>query len=352
MKNKKRILAAIAAAALTISSVSVINADAIAWQIDDISYFYNAEDIEEFNDYYQLNDCFACQYDWSADENGIVAYKVFRVKDRNIIYGIACPQQNYLQIQFNDTESKEIWQSIFEKYSDKLDFDYIYSSDLYLKAFDYRDKNGEYTYFADDVESKYAIIKKMCRELYNAGVVADALYMRYNAFPHDLSVGSGEKLYISNFTGEFSELQSFFSGYDESFVVEEAEGTLYDYCVDIGVTTEDLRWEISNALEAKFAGADAQTIIHEDYSGTSTIGTGSLNVLASVKDDIICDVNGDGNADIADATTILSSYAESAAGIQKLSDDNSMDVNGDGEVSIDDATYILTYYAESAAGLR
>lgn len=351
MKKSSKIIAFTLGAAMAVSMVSTMQADAIAMFTNDISYYYNSEDYEEFNDYNQVNDFFSYSSDWAADENGNIAYKLFRCKSSSGFDGIECPRQNYIDIDFKSDVTKDKWMPIFEKYNEKLDFDYIYSSDLYLRAFDYRDENGEITFEADDVENKYVSVKAMCREMYNAGIVERASYMRYEALVKSLST-SGENLYISNFTGEFSELQSFFSGYDESFVVEEAKGTLYDYCVDIGVTTEDLRWEISNALETKFAGADAKTVIFEDYSGTSTLGTGSLNVLASVKDDIICDVNGDGNADITDATHILTAYAENAAGIQKLSDDNSMDVNGDGEVSIDDATYVLTYYAESAAGLR
>lgn len=351
MKKSSKIIAFTLGAAMAVSMVSTMQADAIAMFTNDISYYYNSEDYEEFNDYNQVNDFFSYSSDWAADENGNIAYKLFRFKSSSSFDGIECPRQNYIDIDFKSDVTKDKWMPIFEKYNEKLDFDYIYSSDLYLRAFDYRDENGEITFEADDVENKYVSVKAMCREMYNAGIVERASYMRYEALVKSLST-SGENLYISNFTGELSELQSFFSGYDESFVVEEAKGTLYDYYVDIGVTTEDLRWEISNALETKFAGADAKTVIFEDYSGTSTLGTGSLNVLASVKDDIICDVNGDGNADITDATHILTAYAENAAGIQTLSDDNSMDVNGDGEVSIDDATYILTYYAESAAGLR
>ncbi|MBO5226544.1 MAG: hypothetical protein J6B17_00490 [Ruminococcus sp.] len=69
-------------------------------------------------------------------------------------------------------------------------------------------------------------------------------------------------------------------------------------------------------------------------------------------EELICDTDGNGTVEITDATAILESYANTAAGIAAASAENSMDVNGDGTVGIDDATFVLTVYAELAAGLR
>ena len=69
-------------------------------------------------------------------------------------------------------------------------------------------------------------------------------------------------------------------------------------------------------------------------------------------EEVICDIDGNGTVEITDATAILESYANTAAGIAPASEENPMDVNGDGIVGIDDATFVLTVYAELAAGLR
>ncbi|MDE6019520.1 MAG: hypothetical protein K2H01_00780 [Ruminococcus sp.] len=63
------------------------------------------------------------------------------------------------------------------------------------------------------------------------------------------------------------------------------------------------------------------------------------------------DMDGDGAVTCSDATAVLKTYAESAAGIYKAADDQKEDINGDGKVDIDDATLILKAYAMNAAGL-
>ena len=66
------------------------------------------------------------------------------------------------------------------------------------------------------------------------------------------------------------------------------------------------------------------------------------------------DTNNDGSVDIADATSILTAYACSAANLTvDLSAEakTAGDIDGDGSLAINDATSVLTYYAKTAAGL-
>lgn len=65
------------------------------------------------------------------------------------------------------------------------------------------------------------------------------------------------------------------------------------------------------------------------------------------------DVNGDDQVTVSDATAILQTYAENAAGtgLYKAAAYDKMDVNLDGVIDIEDATLILKAYAMDAASL-
>ena len=70
--------------------------------------------------------------------------------------------------------------------------------------------------------------------------------------------------------------------------------------------------------------------------------------------ELFLDIDGSGEIDIADATTVLEYYACTAAGMIFDTPINAetADIDGSDETSISDATYILTYYAKKAAGLE
>lgn len=63
------------------------------------------------------------------------------------------------------------------------------------------------------------------------------------------------------------------------------------------------------------------------------------------------DVDGNGAIEVADAVSVLTYYAKSAAGIAVTMDARAADVNQDKVVDVADAVGILTYYAKQAAGL-
>lgn len=67
------------------------------------------------------------------------------------------------------------------------------------------------------------------------------------------------------------------------------------------------------------------------------------------------DIDNDGSINIADATSILSSYALNAVGLDPGLTDaqkQAADVDADGKITISDATYVLSYYARNASGLN
>lgn len=67
------------------------------------------------------------------------------------------------------------------------------------------------------------------------------------------------------------------------------------------------------------------------------------------------DIDGNNIVNLSDAQIILSSYAESAAGLVSIlsaSQNAAADLNGDGVTDLTDAGCILTYYAQNAAGMN
>jgi hypothetical protein len=347
MTKIKRLLAVVTASILTLGSISAIKADAVAVCIDDIDFYYTSGMWEEFDDHGHLD--YAFQYGGTIDENGKVVYKLFRCNN-GAFECVECPRQNYTQIEFSEEVTEDEWRSIYNKYSEELGYDEVRFFGCYFQGWHNRDENGEFTFQSDDIQDKRAVVKKMCSEMLKAGMINDVYYTKYDA---DVSTGcstGGSGLLIKNYTGDVSELQAFFKEYDESFVVEKRENSDF-YIVDIGVGIEDLRWEISDALEERFPDADAYTNLLCDYSG-GDLTSGTFDILTAINEEDSCDTDQSGTVEITDATAILASYANTAAGIAAASAENPMDVNGDGAVGIDDATFVLTVYAELAAGLR
>ncbi len=98
------------------------------------------------------------------------------------------------------------------------------------------------------------------------------------------------------------------------------------------------------------------TIDHNDMDYWLKIVVGGTEEEKAATAEETYDVNQDGAIGLADASGVLTTYAERAAGtasgIQLLkSVAADYDIDGDGEISVSDATAILTKYAEDAAGL-
>ncbi len=345
MMKANKLFAAIAASVLTIGSVQVLSADAFAMMIDDIDSYY-AHGWEEINDRGHLD--YAFRYAGTIDEDGNAVYKVLKYNGLNTAYrAVECPRQNYTQIELKGDVTEEELNSIYDKYSEELDFDEVVISSNCFWGWHNRDENDEFTFRADDVQDKSHVVKKMCADMYRAGIVSEAFYDRYTADIHS-NIRVGNLLRIDNYTGDVSELQAFFAEYDESFVVE----TINDrYYVDIGVGLDEFRWDISDALEERFPGVDAYTGMMVDYSDIGTTTSGTVNILAAVEEES-CDINASGAVDLDDAVFLLTHYANTSAGIETASAAVSCDVNGDGDVNLDDAAKILAVYSELSAGLR
>ncbi len=98
------------------------------------------------------------------------------------------------------------------------------------------------------------------------------------------------------------------------------------------------------------------TIDHNDMDYWLKIVVGGTEEEKAATAEETYDVNQDGAIGLADASGVLTTYAERAAGtasgIQLLkSVAADYDVDGDGSVTVSDATAVLTKYSEKAAGL-
>ena len=104
------------------------------------------------------------------------------------------------------------------------------------------------------------------------------------------------------------------------------------------------------------------TDIPEGYKDPDvyTIGTANRDMVQYINivlqsEFIKGDVNEDGAVNIADATLVLTHYAQTAAGMASGLSEAQLsagDTDGDSSITIADATAILRYYAEQAAGLN
>ena len=347
MMKIKKSLAVILGAAMTMSTIPSFTSEAVA------IFFENSGvpgGYEEFEDYGLLSE-YADAYAYDT-----VNYRVFRnITNPQYIIIQDAAKQNFLQISFEKTlTDSSVVESIFNEYKDALDYDHVQiyelSGRIYIQCYDDKNEDGNYTYNPEDIADKSLFVKELTRKLYDTGHVRSANYVRYTVSGGQTIIDN-TYMYIDGYTGNEEELQNFLTEYDDSYVLEIDENRDGSYKVDISATGEDIRWKLGAAIEEKFPEADATTNTYTEETGSQN-NLGSVDLLTSIREEISCDTDQSGTVEITDATAILASYANTAAGVAAASAENPMDVNGDGAVGIDDATFVLTVYAELAAGMR
>ena len=344
MKKISKVLSFIIGSAMAIGTMVSLSADALLMVSSNIPL--TPPDGEEL---YEL-DC----------ENGEVSYRITSGKGLSV-YGFDFFTYNNITIKVKDGDNAY---EIAEKYLSDLKFDeYLLSRDnssIYLYD---KHVSGDDPRTHESVEDKYKQLSAICAQMYEDGVVEEAMlipmqsfYYTEELYPHIFC----SYLYGPNkdmFQDKVDELQALVDQYTEYGEVSinnygDPKGGKYYIIVDLDIDDKTdfdtydklaaLRDEISERYdyeEVRIGYARPET---EEYAASPEI-----NLL----DPYICDIDASGKADIADASTILSAYAENAAGMRTAVDDK-MDVNGDGNVNVEDATYVLNYYSQAAAGLR
>ncbi len=256
----------------------------------------------------------------------------------------------YNRVEIWLTEGAE-WETIYEEYWADLEFDYVNNSGLNVIMFDRKEAAGD-PRTPTDIEDKSKAVSDTCKAMYKNGLLQEAEYVQMLA---NLSYGWHEKKFeVVNYNGTEDELKHIVSEHcDGALVNVYNTEDVPEYYIDFSDTdaTYDEFVEAGNAIEAAFPNSYTNmTFTIQDNS--TTVSIEPINLLTTIKEEISCDTDANGTVEITDATAILESYANTAAGIATASEEDPMDVNGDGAVSIDDATFVLTVYAELAAGLR
>ncbi|MBO5226586.1 MAG: hypothetical protein J6B17_00705 [Ruminococcus sp.] len=351
MRKTKKLLSMLLGSMIAVSAVGSIRAEALAYFVDN--------PLEAPAGYVEYN-----------DTSGLFAGIV-----NNNVYS------SYIKFLDEDEESVEIWlyydftynttrftvnhekiaefDAIYEKYSAELDMDYYKREgapsnkpELGAKViiFDQYDENGNKTKDPTVMESKQELISEMTAEMYKAGCLLDAEYSGMAALGMK---GFHQSLVMFvNLNGQTagSEIERLdeisAKYYDKHKVIYDGTETLDLYYVRVGFREAD-----ELAEEIKEVYPDASCDIGVFLNSAETVASGTTDLIAEIEE-TACDIDENGTVEITDATAILESYANTAAGIAAASAENPMDVNGDGAVGIDDATFVLTVYAELAAGMR
>ena len=346
MKNTKKLLSLILGTIMALGAVSPINANALAKPIDN--------PLEAPEGYTAFDDGGA--FTWATDTLEYDAfYKNTPEEYQTEFLLYHGHKYNYTELTVVRAEL-DAFKSMAEKYNSELEMDYFQESGLApsspatvltARLYDMYDENGNRTKDPSRMEDKSDAIKDMCEEMYRAGYITEANYKGVVAtgaigYCHSMTVlpntgnGEGDLEALEKLVSEVAEYEEItYYENNESFLIEAD----YFNCL-----------KITDAVKEAYPDATVHSGVR--FLGSSSVSVESIDLLTAVQEESSCDTDGNGTVEITDATAVLQSYANTAAGIAAASAENPMDVNGDGAVGIDDATFVLTVYAELAAGMR
>ncbi len=347
MRKTKKLLSLILGAVVAAGVASPICANALAMPIDN--------PLEAPNGYTVFDD--GGVFTWATDTLEYDAfYKNTPEEYQTEFLLYHGHKYNYTELTVVRAEL-DAFKSMAEKYNSELEMDYFQESGLApsspatvltARLYDMYDENGNRTKDPSRMEDKSDAIKEMCEEMYRAGYITEANYKGVVAtgaigYCHSMTVlpntGNGESDLeaLEKLVSEVAEYEEItYYENNESFLIEAD----YFNCL-----------KITDAVKEAYPDATIHSGVRF-LASSSPVSVGEINLLTAIQEETACDIDENGTVEITDATAILESYANTAAGIAAASAENPMDVNGDGAVGIDDATFVLTVYAELAAGIR
>lgn len=339
MNNFKKGLAIMLGVTMTMSASNTLNANALA------TYPTSGIPLTAPDGYIEQ---------MVSREYGIVAYQ----DSSDMLSMKRYSNFTYNWVSITLSEGYDI-ETVYEKYAADLGFDVFDGQDTELCLYD-NFVSGDDPRTHESVEEKYAAVKAMCAEMYADGVIENADYTAMQASCQD--AWFTKQINCADFSGTEEELKEIVDKYTEygkvykmdgvfTIGVDEPEPTDYpDEEIDL-LSYEELA-EMRDEVDALYEGDNISLIQAMNTMVSNSVTSGSTNLLTAIQEEASCDTDNSGEIEITDATAILESYANTAAGVAAASEENPMDVNGDGTVGIDDATFVLTVYAELAAGLR
>lgn len=224
----------------------------------------------------------------------------------------------------------------------------LYFADIYSTGYN----SAGYTYFGhvkgddprthESVPEVYDRLKEVVDTLYKEGLIKTAYYAPMTA---NINSGSLENsITISDSEITESELRAVTDKYEKDCSIKFGE---YHISVKLSTLNTEEKLKLRDEIDDLYDGDNVMVGYYHTELATSPEA-----FMFNMLDPYICDIDDSGTADVSDAALILSSYADSAANIQKAAENDKMDVNGDGAINTQDASYILAYYAEASAGMR
>ncbi len=345
MTKIKRRLSVLIGTVLAVSSICIMPVNA-EFQTTDTTEFEGYEQIEDYG-------IFSFVAETKSGEEKYLTY--WDTESHRDLIVIEPAIYNVCHVKIIDSSvNMEKYEEIYNNYADKLDFDHAgetsYADWTAVHFHDNLDANGEISFDVTAGRDIYSTFKKMCAELYDAGIISEASHAKYSMSRHDGYLDYSYGLKIKDISATNDELLETVVAIDDTLEIGSDEYTGADFAI-IGIDTPEKFMTVAEAIKIKYP----ESVLYSDSLFAEEAGyitSGSTNILTAIQEESSCDTDNSGEIEITDATVILESYANTAAGIATASEENPMDVNGDGTVGIDDATFVLTVYAELAAGLR
>ncbi|MDE6020128.1 MAG: dockerin type I repeat-containing protein [Ruminococcus sp.] len=346
MKKLSKVLAVVSCAAITFASLGSVNSEAICIMIDNV--FEAPEGYTEFDDKGSLQ--------WAAESKDNDDYTVYKKYYENgnedvLIYH----DYKYNYTVFNIVNAKiDIYDSIYEKYSDKLNMQYYYRGEPPVKQpdfdveaviYDMYDADGYVTKDPSKMEDKYDLIMEMAAEMYDAGCITEATYKSVTA---NLAIGESSAATVQfkteNPTEEekstaYDKIQEVISDFENVELFIDAQGR---YRIKTGSECFD---ELLPTIEEACPNVIVFSPIYTFLLSSSNVDSGSVDLLAAIGefDGTITygDLNADGSVGIRDA--ILMNKAVVGAITLNEAQAKAADVNGDGAVNGDDLNILLNF---------
>ena len=345
MTKIKRVLSTLIGTVIAVSSICITPVSAVS-QTTETTEFEGYEQIEDYG-------IFSFVTGTESSKEKYLTY--WDTESHRDLIVVEPAIYNVCHVTIIDSSvNMEKYEEIYNKYAEKLDFDHAgeisYADWTTVTFHDNLDANGEISFDVTAGRDIYSTFKKMCAELYDAGIISEASYEEYSMSRHDGFLDYSYGLKIKDISATNDELLETIIAIDDTLEIGSDEYTGADFAI-IGIDTPEKFMTVAEAIKTKYP----ESVLYSDSGFAEEvcyITSGSTNLLTAIQEEASCDTDNSGEIEITDATAILESYANTAAGVAAASEENPMDVNGDGAVGIDDATFGLTVYAELAAGLR
>ncbi|MBQ8514886.1 MAG: dockerin type I repeat-containing protein [Ruminococcus sp.] len=348
MKKWKKAIALLIGAAMTISAMPCITADAILYFTEDP--VTTPEGYEEFDDAGLLswvgnvsNEEDYCYAPYMCATPYDILYRVYH----NFTY-------NYVSILVSDVTA---YKAIYEQYRDRLSFDWytgLYQEGEFHRVtmYDRYNTEGVETKDPTTVEDKSEAIQEMCKELYDAGCITEAYYTPCRANYAQGSYSNGMYVFVEPETEESGRetLQTIASEFSEDSTVSFSSSGEDGYAIYNIIIEADHAVDLMYAIKEIYPSAWGRMGMFL-ASDSNEVEFDTVDILAELEKSATThgDLNQDGKVTVLDAITL--SKANIQAIMLNESQTAAADCNGDGLIDSADVTALLCYLTDKVDAL-